>query len=173
MSGQAESFERATFGGGCFWGPELLFARLPGVLQTQVGYSQGTVENATYEDVCSGLTGHNEVVQVIFLPSWYSTLPLKYPMKGSSLSRMPFKILTKKLVSTERIEVCWLCHHILKNVLIMIFNCPDFERLTSSDVGKNSKQFLSWRCSMHLEINSIWDRGRRSWYFQVSLHMAE
>lgn len=61
---QASSFTNATFGGGCFWGPDVLFARVPGVLHTEVGYSQGTVEAPTYEDVCSGLTGHNEVVKV-------------------------------------------------------------------------------------------------------------
>ena len=79
---QAESFERATFGAGCFWGPELLFARLPGVLQTEVGYSQGTVEKATYEDVCSGVTGHNEVVQVFISPKSILAWPISGPSEG-------------------------------------------------------------------------------------------
>lgn len=73
---QASSFASATFGGGCFWGPDLLFARVPGVMDTEVGYSQGTVEQPSYEDVCSGLTGHNEVVKVSLLSSYWLTLLL-------------------------------------------------------------------------------------------------
>ncbi len=73
---QANSFATATFGGGCFWGPDLRFARVPGVLDTEVGYSQGTVPEPSYEDVCSGLTGHNEVVKVrlIACPSTFIVL---------------------------------------------------------------------------------------------------
>lgn len=56
----------ATFGAGCFWSVELNFQRIPGVLSTCVGYSQGHVENVTYEQVCNGDTGHNEVVQVVY-----------------------------------------------------------------------------------------------------------
>ena len=61
---QGKVLETATFGAGCFWGPELMFARVPGVVSTKVGYSQGSAASPSYEDVCSGLTGHNEVVQV-------------------------------------------------------------------------------------------------------------
>jgi len=61
--------EIATFGAGCFWGVEVAFGRIPGVLETAVGYSNGRTENPTYKDVCSDETGHAEVVQVTYDPS--------------------------------------------------------------------------------------------------------
>ncbi len=60
--------EKATFGGGCFWCTEAVFKQIEGVTETVVGYSGGEKENPTYEEVCTGTTGHAEVCQVTFNP---------------------------------------------------------------------------------------------------------
>jgi peptide-methionine (S)-S-oxide reductase len=63
-----DGLERAVFGLGCFWGAERKFWELPGVYTTAAGYAAGYTPNPTYREVCSGMTGHNEVVLVVFDP---------------------------------------------------------------------------------------------------------
>ncbi|MCP4327114.1 MAG: peptide-methionine (S)-S-oxide reductase MsrA [Alphaproteobacteria bacterium] len=62
----------ATFGAGCFWGVEVTFRQIKGVSDAAVGYSGGTLENPSYQDVCTGRTGHAEVVQVEYDPELVS-----------------------------------------------------------------------------------------------------
>ncbi|MCO4761359.1 MAG: peptide-methionine (S)-S-oxide reductase MsrA [Myxococcales bacterium] len=69
-----EGLRTAVFGLGCFWGAERLFWKLDGVWSTSVGYAAGHTPNPTYEEVCSGRTGHNEVVLVVYDPE---TLPFR------------------------------------------------------------------------------------------------
>jgi len=64
-----DGFRTAMFGMGCFWGAEKKFWQLPGVYSTAVGYAAGHTPNPTYSEVCSGLTGHNEVVLVVYDPA--------------------------------------------------------------------------------------------------------
>ena len=66
---ESGKLEQAMFGMGCFWGAEKKFWELEGVKLTAVGYAGGITKNPSYRDVCTGLTGHNEVVKVLFDPT--------------------------------------------------------------------------------------------------------
>ena len=66
---KVQDTEEAIFAAGCFWGVEYLFKQLPGVLKTQVGYSGGSKSNPSYNDVCSGTSGHYEVIRVVYDPA--------------------------------------------------------------------------------------------------------
>ncbi|MCY4310943.1 MAG: peptide-methionine (S)-S-oxide reductase MsrA [Rhodospirillaceae bacterium] len=68
-----DGMKRLIVGMGCFWGVERVFWRTPGVFTTAVGYAAGHTPNPTYEEVCSGMTGHNEVVLTVYDPQTIST----------------------------------------------------------------------------------------------------
>ncbi len=67
-----DGMKLALFGLGCFWGAERMFWKIPGVYSTSVGYAAGQTPNATYREVCTGMTGHNEVVRVVYDPNLVS-----------------------------------------------------------------------------------------------------
>jgi peptide-methionine (S)-S-oxide reductase len=67
-----DNMKKAMFGAGCFWGVEETFRKVKGVVETAVGYSGGTMETPTYEDVCTDKTGHAEVVEIVYDPSLVS-----------------------------------------------------------------------------------------------------
>ncbi|MCF8210772.1 MAG: peptide-methionine (S)-S-oxide reductase MsrA [Rhodoferax sp.] len=70
------SFETLTLGGGCFWCTEAVFVQVSGVVDVESGYSNGQMHQPTYEEVCRGTTGHNEVVKLIYDPSQVTTREL-------------------------------------------------------------------------------------------------
>src|SRR5690242_3339680 len=72
MTTTAATSKKATFGAGCFWGTEVTFRNVPGVINATSGYMGGTLENPSYEDVCTDKTGHAEVVEVEYDPSQVS-----------------------------------------------------------------------------------------------------
>jgi peptide-methionine (S)-S-oxide reductase len=69
LDGPLTGLQQALFGLGCFWGAEQMFWKTPGVVSTAVGYAGGQTPNPTYKEVCSGMTGHTEVVRVVFDPA--------------------------------------------------------------------------------------------------------
>ena len=76
-----DNLETCVFATGCFWGTEKMFWRVPGVYSTSVGYCAGYTQNPTYEEVCSGQTGHTEAVQVAWDPT-SSPSPTSSPCTG-------------------------------------------------------------------------------------------
>ncbi len=91
-----ENLQTAMFGMGCFWGAERKYWELEGVYSTAVGYAGGYTPNPSYEEICSGLTGHNEVVFVVFDPEiisyehilktfWESHNPTQYMRQGNDI----------------------------------------------------------------------------------------
>lgn len=73
MTGSPQSPQTITLGGGCFWCTEAVYVQVRGVLDVESGFSNGQSQNPSYEDVCTGATGHNEVVKLVYDPAQIST----------------------------------------------------------------------------------------------------
>ena len=73
MSNLSDTLQTITLGGGCFWCTEAVYVQVRGVLDVESGYSNGHVHKPCYEDVCTGTTGHNEVVKLVYDPAHIST----------------------------------------------------------------------------------------------------
>lgn len=73
MSNLSDTLQTITLGGGCFWCTEAVYVQVRGVLDVESGYSNGHVHHPSYEDVCTGTTGHNEVVKLVYDPAQIST----------------------------------------------------------------------------------------------------
>mmetsp|Transcript_22130 Transcript_22130/g.53621 ORF Transcript_22130/g.53621 Transcript_22130/m.53621 type:complete len:414 (+) Transcript_22130:115-1356(+) len=86
-----DKYKVATFALGCFWGGELAYQRMPGVISTHVGYTQGQKENPTYEEVCTGTTGHTEAIRIIYDPdiaSYKSLVQLALDRLGGDIYKL-------------------------------------------------------------------------------------
>jgi peptide-methionine (S)-S-oxide reductase len=93
--------EIATFGGGCFWCTEAMYSRLNGVISATSGYSAGHTANPTYKEVCTGTTGHAEVIQVVYNPEIIKhttpqPLTVKAKMRGHNTARWFYTIPMSK-----------------------------------------------------------------------------
>src|SRR5512133_2604561 len=134
--------ERATFAAGCFWGVEEAFAGIPGVTATRVGYTGGHTEQPTYHDVCTGVTGHAEAIEVTFDPTvisydqlltvfWQSHDPTQLNRQGPDLgtqyrSAIFYHNEAQKLMaeeSRERLECSGRLRH---RVVTEIVPCAAF-----------------------------------------------
>jgi peptide methionine sulfoxide reductase msrA/msrB len=119
---KAPSHETAILAGGCFWGMEEIIRKIPGVIKTTVGYTGGTTKDPTYEDVCTGTTGHAESVQIVFDPARLSyetlldyffrmhdptTLNQQHNDVGTQYRSAIFYTSDKQRQAAERVKARW------------------------------------------------------------------
>jgi peptide-methionine (S)-S-oxide reductase len=125
--------ETAIFGMGCFWGAERIFWEAPGVYTTAVGYAGGHTPNPTYEEVCSGLTGHAEVVLVVFRTSSGGG-------PGGATSEPSAEVVPSAVSSYEEmLRLFWEGHD------------PTQGMRQGNDVGTQYRSLISWRSESQRE----------------------
>jgi peptide-methionine (S)-S-oxide reductase len=134
--------EKATFAAGCFWGVEDAFTTISGVISTRVGYTGGRMEHPSYHDVCSGMTGHAEAVEVTFDPAiisfdqllsifWQCHDPTQLNRQGSDLgtqyrSAIFFHSEAQRLVAEESREELDRSGRLRRSVVTEIAPCAEF-----------------------------------------------
>jgi len=102
LGGYPDGFEQATLGLGCFWGAERIFWKLDGVHTTSVGYGGGTHPSPDYKLVCSGATGHVELVHVVFVPSQQKLSPQAFTTRPRITISNILRKIRKVIVCTAR-----------------------------------------------------------------------
>ena len=147
----SEDTELATLAGGCFWCTEAIFQRLKGVISVMPGYAGGTVESPTYEQVCTGTTGHAEAIQITFDPNEISykkilevffhlhdptTLNQQGNDFGTQYRSAIFYNTEEQKSIAEKLKTL---HYLLHGKAV--FRRPD---VFAIDVGKCTKKVYSW-----------------------------
>ena len=170
MGAEGRSVKKATFAAGCFWGVEKILGELPGVVSTRVGYSGGRTQNPSYEEVCSGRTGHAEAVEITYDPSKisYEELLLTFwqyhdpttqdrqgPDIGSQYRSVVFYGDAEQKAAAERSKALLEKSKILKDRIVTeIVPAADFyaaEEYHQKYLKKNPKGY----CSHHLQSRRI------------------
>jgi peptide-methionine (S)-S-oxide reductase len=134
--------EKATVAAGCFWGVEDAFVTVPGVISTRVGYTGGRMMHPTYHDVCSGMTGHAEAVEVTFDPAiisfdqllgifWQCHDPTQLNRQGPDLgtqyrSAIFYHTDAQKLLAEESLELLGRSGRLRRPVVTEIVPCAEF-----------------------------------------------
>lgn len=170
IGGEATSVKKATFAAGCFWGVEKILGELPGVVSTRVGYSGGRTKNPSYEEVCSGRTGHAEAVEITYDPSKisYEELLLTFwqyhdpttknqqgPDIGSQYRSVVFYHDSDQKVAAEKSRTLLEKSRVFKDDIVTEINpATDFyaaETYHQKYLKKNPKGY----CSHHLQSHRI------------------
>ncbi len=162
-----EGSRKILFGMGCFWGAERLFWQIPGVYVTAVGYAGGETPNPTYEEVCSGLTGHAEVVLVVYQPEqvaleqllavfWESHDPTQGMRQGNDIGTQYRSVIfaydpddtRRAMNSAGRFQQALMEAGIQKPLTTEILDAPDFyfaEAYHQQYLAKNPQGYCGLR----------------------------
>ncbi len=170
MGGEAASVKKATFAAGCFWGVEKILGELPGVVSTRVGYAGGRTKNPSYEEVCSGRTGHAEAVEITYDPSkisyeellltfWQYHDPTTKDRQGPDIGSQYRSVIFyhddgQKVAAEKSVELLGKARIFKNSIVTEIITATDFykaEETHQKYLKKNPKGY----CSHHLQSHRI------------------
>lgn len=163
--------ELATFGMGCFWGPDALFEKVPGVLKTRVGYAGGSMDHPEYDDVCSGETGHAEVVQITFDPAlvsyaqlldlfWHNHNPLTRDRQGPDYGNQYRSVIfyhskeQKQLAEKTKQAIERILQQPVVTEIVpagIVWSAEDYHQRYFAKKGINRSCHLSWKTPKELQ----------------------